>query len=253
MAIAMTTAKTTQVALITGGAQRIGAQICRSLHQAGYNIVLHYRSSHTAAQTLINELNVIRDNSATMLQADLNDQYSITQLANASTEAWGRLDCLINNASSFYPTAFGNCDDTMWNDLINSNVKGAFFLSQALTEALKKDNGCIINIVDIHSERPLKDHSIYCIAKAGLAMMTKSLAKELGPNIRVNGVSPGAILWPEHEGFTEQHQQQILERISLARSGEPADIANTVRFLCADAPYITGQIIAVDGGRTLNN
>lgn len=242
-----------KVALITGGAQRIGACIAKTLHHAGYCVVIHYRQSHVQAQSLVDTLNQQRSNSAICIKADLNAIDTLPPLIQQATESWGRLDLLVNNASSFYPTTIGQCQENDWDQLINSNVKGAFFLSQAAITALKQHKGNIINIVDIHSERPLKDHSIYCIAKAGLAMMTKSLAKELGPDIRVNGISPGAILWPENEGFGESQKKEILDRISLNRAGEAEDIANTVLFLAANAPYISGQILAVDGGRTLNN
>ena len=247
------TAQHNKVALITGGAQRIGAQIAGTLHSAGFNIIVHYRQSESQARQLIERLNNDRADSAQCLQANLNIDQDVSTLADKAMQCWGRIDVLINNASSFYPTEMGNCNDAQWHDLMNSNVKGAFFLSQALIPGLKLQQGCIINIVDIHSERPLKTHPIYCMAKAALAMMTKSLAKELGPDIRVNGVSPGAILWPEQDDFGLQQQQQILDRISLARAGEPDDIANTVLFLASHAPYITGQIIAVDGGRTLTS
>lgn len=242
-----------KVALITGGALRIGACITKTLHQAGYCVAIHYRQSQSQAQALAEELNHQRPNSAVCIQADLNNSSSLPVMVTQASTAWGRLDLLINNASSFYPTAIGQCTDQDWDALMNSNVKGPFFISQAATHALKQSQGNIINIVDIHSERPLKNHSIYCMAKAALAMMTKSLAKELGPDIRVNGISPGAILWPENEGFGETEKNEILDRISLNRAGEASDIANTVLFLADNAPYISGQILAVDGGRTLNN
>ncbi len=242
---------TNKVALVTGGAQRIGAQIVRTLHKAGYDITLHYCSSEEPAEELASELNKLRDDSVKCFAADLNNIDSINTLAHYVTEQFGRIDVLVNNASRFYPTPIGSITEDNWDDLINSNVKGSLFLSQMLAENLKKNKGCIINIVDIHAEKPLKDHPVYSIAKAALAMMTKSLAKELGPEIRVNGISPGAILWPE-QTMTEQQQQAILNRIPLVCTGQPEDIANTVLFLANDAPYITGQILAVDGGRTLN-
>lgn len=248
----MTTAK---VALITGAAQRIGACIANILHEAGYNILIHYRGSAEAAQQLARELNQTRSNSAHCMQASLDDVNSIQALANQAIEHWGRVDTLINNASSFYPTPIGSASEEDWDALINSNVKGAFFLSQALAEELKKNAGSICNIVDIHAQKPLKEHTIYCIAKAGLAVMTQSLAKELAPEVRVNGVSPGAILWPEaggEESLSEQDKASILERVPLQRSGDANDIARTVRFLTTDAPYISGQIVSVDGGRSLH-
>ncbi len=243
-----------KVVLITGAAQRIGAAMSRHLHQAGFNIVVHYRQSASEAQLLVDELNTLRADSAISLACDLNDHDKVIALAQQASDVWGRIDCLINNASSFYPTQLSEDQSQHWDLLFNSNVKGAFFLSQALIPNLQKNAGCIINIIDIHSERPLKNHSIYCMAKAALAMQTKALAKDLGhQNIRVNGISPGAILWPEQEDFTQQQQQDILDRIALQRSGEPLDIAKTALFLAAEAPYITGQIIAIDGGRSLHN
>lgn len=244
---------TSKVVLITGGAQRIGAELARCFHQAGFKVIIHYRHSETQAQLLVDELNHHQEDSAICFQADLNKTEQVKELAKQAHLAWGQLDCLINNASNFYPTQLGECSNEQWDDLMNSNVKGAFFLSQALIPALKTQQGNIINIVDIHSDRPLKNHPIYCIAKAGLAMMSKSLAKELGPDIRVNGISPGAILWPENDDFSEKKQQEIVDRISLSRPGKPNDIAETALFLATKAPYISGQIIAVDGGRTLHN
>lgn len=238
------------VVLITGSARRIGAEMARHFHQAGFNIALHYRSSAHDAQQLADELNRQRPDSAHSFQADMNNMAEVTAMAEQVLEHYRRLDVLINNASGFYPTAAGSVTEQQWDELINSNVKAAFFLSQALTPALKKQRGCIINIVDIHAEKPMKKHSVYCMAKAALRMMTLSLAKELAPDIRVNGVSPGAILWPEHED--SQQQQAILERIALGKTGNADDIAEAVLFLATKAPYITGQIIAVDGGRSLN-
>ena len=242
---------TNRVALVTGGAQRIGAQIVRTLHEAGFDIVLHYCESEAPAEALAEELNTLRNDSAKCFAADLNNADSINTLSHYVIEQFGRIDLLVNNASRFYPTPVGNITDDNWDDLINSNVKGALFLCQSLTEQLGQHHGSIINIIDIHADRPLKNHTLYSIAKAALAMMTKSLAKELGPKIRVNGVSPGAILWPENE-ISEKQQQEILDRIALRKTGLPEDIANTVLFLATSAPYITGQIIAVDGGRSLN-
>jgi pteridine reductase len=243
-----------KVALITGSAQRIGAQIAQTLHQHGYRLVLHYRHSAAAAEALAETLNQQRADSACVVQADLAKQGDIERLAEQAISAFGHIDLLVNNASSFYPTEIGKVDEAIWDDLMSSNLKAPFFLSQALSTTLKNKEGAIINLIDIHADRPLKNHPVYCMAKAGLAMMTKTLAKELGPQVRVNGVAPGAILWPQQgDGdFSETEKQDILDRVPLERSGSPSDIADTVLFIADGAPYITGQIIAVDGGRTLH-
>ena len=241
---------TGKVALITGAAHRIGAQIARTLHSSGMNLALHYRSSVEAAQALEQELEEIRPNSITLLQADLNQTDSPPKLINAVSAHFGRLDLLVNNASSFYPTPIGTVQAAQWEDLITTNMKAPFFLSQAAASLLQESQGCIINLVDIHAERPLKGHPIYSMAKAGNAMMVKSLAQELGPEIRVNGIAPGAILWPE-QACIQDKQEEILSRTTLKRMGTPSDIAKTVLFLFKDAHYTTGQIITVDGGRTL--
>lgn len=239
-----------KVVLITGAAHRIGATTAKLLHLNGMNIVLHYRGSRKQAQDLQKELNGLRENSVILIQADLHITNGLPALIEESLKAWGRLDVLVNNASSFYPTLIGKATEENWDDLIGSNLKAPFFLSQAAAPHLKKTNGCIINIIDIHAERPLKTFSIYSMAKAGLAMMTKSLACELGPEIRVNGVAPGAILWPEN--LDEVNKQRIVSRTFLKRQGEPNDISKTILYLIKDADYVTGQIIAVDGGRSLN-
>jgi len=241
-----------KVALITGGARRIGAEIASTLHENGFNLALHYRNSRSDAQALQKQLNEKRPDSVTLIQADLHNTAGLNTLVKSTVDNLGRLDVVINNASSFYPTPIGKATENNWDDLIGSNLKAPFFLAQAAAPALKKSNGCIVSIVDIHSERPLKEHPIYCMAKAGLAMMTKSLAKELGPEIRVNGVSPGAILWPENE-MDQLTQQRIVSRSFLKRQGSASDIAQAVLFLVKKAPYVTGQIIAVDGGRSLNS
>lgn len=246
---------TQNVALITGAAHRIGACIATALHAAGYRVLIHYRGSAEAAQQLADKLNKRREDSAHCLQADLNNTLSIKNMATQAIKHWGRIDTLINNASSFYPTPIGTATDDDWDALINSNIKGAFFLSQALADDLKKNAGSICNIIDIHAQKPLKNHTIYCIAKAGLSAMTQSLAKELAPQVRVNGVSPGAIIWPEAGGqdsLSAQDKHEIIERIPLQRSGEAEDIARTVCFLTTQAPYISGQILSVDGGRSLS-
>lgn len=240
-----------KVALITGGARRIGAEIATILHNQGFQIAIHYRNSREQAQALQETLNSIRPDSVILIQADLHVTKGLNSLVKSTVERFGQLDVIVNNASSFYPTPISKASEQDWDDLMGSNLKAPFFLAQAAAPALKKTKGCIINIVDIHSERPLKEHPIYCMAKAGLAMMTKSLAKELGPEIRVNGVSPGAILWPENE-MDQLTQQRIISRSFLKRQGSPSDIAQTVLFLATQS-YITGQIIAVDGGRSLNS
>lgn len=245
-------ADTPKVVMITGAARRVGAEIVRTLHAEGLNIALHYRSSSEEADALANELNDIRIDSVRTLQGDLEETASLPALVQKAEKFWGRLDVLINNASSFYPTPIGSITEADWENLFSSNLKGPIFLSQAAAEYLKASQGCIINIVDIHADRPLKNHTVYCCAKAGLVMLTKSLARELGPEVRCNAVAPGAIMWPETDQ-SDDEKTEIVSRTSLKRSGSPQDIAKTVRFLVQDSPYITGQIIAVDGGRTLSN
>ena len=237
-----------KTALITGAAHRIGAQISQTLHKNGFDVIIHYKNSKTAAESLANELNQIRKNSAKTIQADLNDMNSLDKLAQSIKT----LDLLVNNASVFYPTPINTSTLEQWNEVINTNLTAPFFLATALTPKLQKKSGCIVNIVDIHSERPLKNHAIYNISKAGIAMMTKTLAKELSPDVRVCGVSPGSILWPENDAeLSEIQKNKMLDKIALNKQGSPDDIANTVLFL-ANSNYITGQIINVDGGRTLN-
>lgn len=236
--------------LITGAAHRIGAAIARTLHTEGMDLLLHYRSSSLAAEALAHELEALRPGSIKLLQADLHETSGFDQLITETKAHRGRLDLLVNNASSFYPTPLAAATETDWDDLIGSNLKAPFFLSRAAASLLSESNGCIINLVDIHAERPLKDHPIYSIAKAGNAMLVKSLARELGPQVRVNGIAPGVILWPE-KGLSTDAKEQILDRTALKRLGSPEDIAQTLLFLVRDAAYITGQIIAVDGGRTL--
>jgi pteridine reductase len=239
-----------KVALITGAARRIGAVIARMLHGHGMNVVLHYRTSGADARALCDGLNAIRPGSAALLAADLGgiDDFD-TPIAEAAGH-WGRLDALVNNASSFYPTPVGTITRTQWHDLIDSNLRAPLFLSQASAGPLAERQGCIVSITDIHAEWPLKGYTVYSIAKAGLVMMTRSLARELGPNVRVNAVAPGAILWPEDDIGAAQ-QAKILARTALKRQGDPGDIARAVLFLVRDAPYVTGQVIAVDGGRSL--
>ncbi len=240
-----------KVAFITGSARRIGAEIAKTLHAAGMNVVVHCRLSSRAAHDLRNQLNSRRTNSCNIVQADIGVDEQRAPLIKQVAEFWGRLDVLVNNASSFYPTPVGSITLDQWDNLINSNLKAPLFLSQDAAPLLKETNGCIVNMVDIHAFRPMLKHPVYCAAKAGLAMLTLSLARELGPEVRVNGVAPGAILWPEHD-MNEHTKHIILDRTALKRHGEPSDIAKTVLFLVRDANYITGQIIPVDGGRSLN-
>jgi pteridine reductase len=247
-----TKASTPAVALITGAAKRIGAEIAKSLHKNGMNVVLHYNSSREAAEKLCASLNKNRKNSATLIRADLQNVPSLETLIEQSVATWGRLDVLVNNASRFYKTSIGKISEYSWDDLMNTNVKGPLFLSQAAAPHLKRTQGCIVNIGDIHAERPMRDYAVYCISKAGLIMLTKQLAKELGPEIRVNAVSPGPVLWPEGENaLSEASKKNIIERTALQRHGEPDFVAKAVLYLVKDAEYVTGSIIAIDGGRLL--
>lgn len=239
-----------KVALITGGARRVGAVACRRLHAEGMRIVLHYRSSEGEASDLRAELERVRANSIVLVQGDLLHAASLARIVGEAADAFGGLDVLVNNASSFYPTPIGTATEQHWDDLIGTNLKAPFFLAQAAAAHLRKSQGCIVNIVDIHGQRPLKNYPIYSAAKAGLIMLTKSLARELAPEVRVNAIAPGTIIWPER-GLDEAVKQQILERTPLKRSGDPDDIARTMLFLIRDAGYITGQVIAVDGGRSV--
>lgn len=240
-----------KVALITGAAKRIGAETARTLHAAGMNIAIHYRSSRQEADELSYELNQQRENSAHVIQGDLDDDSIFGRIVEDAAETWGRLDVLVNNASSFFPTPVGSITLEQYHKLMNSNLKAPLFLSQAAAAFLKETHGCIINMVDIHAFRPMKKHPVYCAAKAGLAMLTQSLARELGPEIRVNGIGPGAIMWPEND-MDENTKKFIIERTALKRHGEPRDIAKAILFLVRDADYITGHIVPVDGGRSLN-
>ena len=239
-----------KVVLVTGAARRIGAAIVTRLHENGARVAIHYRDSANEARNLAIRLNEQRADSAGAFQADLLDPEQDSRLISAVTNWAGRLDCLVNNASSFYPTPVGSITEDHWEDLIGSNLKAPLFLSQAAVPQLQKHTGVIINIVDIHAQRPLRNHAVYGPAKAGLAMLTRSLAKDLAPHIRVNGVSPGAILWPE-DGMSDAARQTILRQVPLQRPGHPDDIAGCVLYLLRDATYVTGQIIAVDGGRSV--
>ena len=237
-----------KTALITGGAARIGAQIVKTLHHNQFNIIIHCNQSKDKAQLLCDELNSIRANSVEIVSGNLNNIDELDSLVS-SIES---IDLLVNNASVFYPKSVEDSEIKDWDDVININLKAPFFLSKGLSKTLSKNDGSIINIIDIHSERPLKKHAIYNISKAGLKMLTQTLAKELAPRIRVNGVSPGSILWPQDSAeISEDDKNLMLERIALHRQGSPQDIADTVLFL-ANSNYITGQIINIDGGRTLN-
>ena len=238
------------VALVTGSARRIGAAIASALHAEGANVAIHYRSSADEADALVTRLNNSRENSAMSIRADLLDTPALPQLVDEVAAWHGRLDILVNNASSFYPTPPGTITERQWDDLVGSNLKAPLFLSQAALPELRKSGGSIVNLIDIHARRPLRNHPVYGPAKAGLAMLTLSLAKDLAPDVRVNGVAPGAILWPEDE-MTDATKQSILEQIPLGRAGDPADIADCVVWLVRDAGYVTGQIIAVDGGRSI--
>lgn len=236
--------------LITGGARRLGATLARAFHGQGANLVLHYRRSDAEARALAAALQDQRPGSVRLVRADLTDARERQLLAEQAVEAFGRLDVLINNASSFYPTPLGQITDAHWDDLVGSNLKAPLFLSQALAPALARTSGLILNMVDIHARRPLREHTVYCTAKAGLAMLTLSLAKELGPAVRVNGIAPGAVLWPE-SGLSDQARQQILDETPLGCSGSPGDIASAALYFASAAGFVTGQILAVDGGRSL--
>jgi pteridine reductase len=240
-----------KTALITGAANRLGAQIARTLHQNGANLIIHYRESVANAKSLEQELNTLRADSASCLQADLNNLAAITTLSNKAAQLYHGLDILINNASSFYPTPIDKFNENDWDDLIGSNLKAPLFLSQACYPYLRKAAGVIINMLDIYASLPLKNHSLYCCAKAGNQMLVKSLALEMAPEVRVNGIAPGAILWPENnEAAESEYQQAILEKIPLQRLGSPESIAQTVMFLVAN-DYLTGEVIRVDGGRLM--
>jgi pteridine reductase len=243
--------KKNKTALVTGSAARIGAAIAHRLHDQDCDVILHYNSNQEAARQLRNSLNDRRADSATMVSADLSSACGIGTLVEYVKSHTSKLDVLVNNASRFYPTKAGDTLAWQWDDLLNSNLRGPYFLVQGLLDELRAAHGAVVNLIDVHADRPMKNHSVYCISKAGLAMMTKALASELGPEIRVNGVSPGAILWPEKEP-AENEKQSILERTSLGRLGDPSDIAGAVSYLALDAPYVTGQILAVDGGRSLS-
>ncbi|MEP7244973.1 MAG: pteridine reductase [Gammaproteobacteria bacterium] len=236
--------------LLTGAARRVGAGIARKLHSAGANIVLHFRTSERDAASLAKELNAARPGSTALVRADLLDIRALPAMVEAAVKAFGQLDVLINNASTFYPTPVGTITESHWNDLVGTNLKAPLFLSQAVAPALRRTHGLILNLADIHALRPLRRYTTYCVAKAGLIMLTKSLARELGPYVRVNAIAPGPVMWPE-DGTDKTLREKIIERTALKRPGSPDDVARTALFFCAEAPFITGQILAVDGGRSV--
>ena len=236
--------------LITGAARRVGAAIAQAVHAAGANVVLHYRSSAEEAAALAQQLNDARPGSAALAQCDLLDGNAVPELAHTAATAFGGLDILVNNASSFYPTPLGDIDEDDWNDLIGTNLKAPLFLAQAAAAALRERGGLIVNLADIHGLRPLRRHPVYCVAKAGLIMLTKSLARELGPEVRVNAIAPGPVMWPEG-GVDAALRDEIIDRTALKRIGSPEDVARAVLFFAAEAPFVTGQILAVDGGRSI--
>jgi pteridine reductase len=240
-----------KVVLVTGAAHRVGAAIATLLHGEGMRVIIHYRHSADAAKSLANELNQKRENTAAAVCGDLGDDTAYQGIIDQAAAIWGRLDVLVNNASSFYPTEVGSVTLEQWDDLFASNLKAPFFLSQAAAPYLKTGHGVIVNIVDIHADKPLKGYPVYCMAKAGLVMMTKSLARELGGEIRVVAIAPGAILWPE--GLDELAKEEIVSKTALKRKGDPLDIAKAALYLVRDADYVTGQVLAVDGGRTLHH
>ena len=236
--------------LITGGAKRIGAAITRTLHAAGARVIVHCNRSRAEAEKLVAELNGLRAKSAALVQGDLLALNALNGLVVQAVSMFGTLDGLVNNASTFYATPVGSISEDHWNELIGANLQAPLFLSQAAAPYLRQNRGAIVNIVDIHAERPLKDFAVYSIAKAGLAGLTRSLAIELGPDIRVNGVSPGAILWPDDgDHFKPDEQKRIVDQTPLRRVGSPEDVAGAVKYLMLDATFVTGQILAVDGGR----
>jgi pteridine reductase len=242
-----------KVVLITGGAKRVGAAICRELHANGAQLMIHYNTSNQEARALQAELNLQRANSVSIIQGDLLNVNVLPSLVNETIQNFGRLDVLINNASSYSPTEIGHINEDNWHNLVGSNLKAPMFLAQAAAPELRRNHGCIINITDMHIERPKKGYIVYSVAKAGLVTLTKSLAQELSPEVRVNAVAPGPVLWPENNPqFDEVYRQRVISQTLLKRVGEATDVAKAVKFLIADAPFITGHILAVDGGRSLN-
>ena len=246
-----TKSRTRRTTLVTGAARRIGACIAETLHQRGCDVFLHYHLSSDAVEELAAKLNALRPQSAITVQADLGEAEDIDRLAGQVKAHTGQLDLLVNNASRFFPTTIGTTTMTEWDGLMDSNLRGPYFLTQALLPQLVTAGGSVVNLLDVHAVRPMSGHAVYCMAKAGLQMMTLAMARDLGPQIRVNGIAPGAILWPEQD-ITSEDQQKILSKTVMGRAGRPEDIASAVVYLGLDAPYITGQVLAVDGGRSLN-
>ena len=246
--------KKKQIAIVTGGAKRIGASICRRLHKANIDLIIHYKNSDKEAKLLQNELNEKRKDSASLIQADLLESKSYSKIINEAIKIYGQLNFLVNNASLYYPTNINQIDESNWNDLIGSNLKAPLFLCKEAAPFLKKNNGAIINITDVHITNPKKNYIIYSIAKSGLTTLTKSLAQELGPKIRVNAVAPGPILWPDNSNeFNESYRKKVISQTMLKKVGEVDDIAKAVEFLLLNAPFITNHILNVDGGRSFNN
>ena len=242
-----------KVVLITGGAKRVGAAICRELHANGANLMIHYNTSMQEARALQAELNLQRANSVAIIQGDLLNIAVLPSLVQETVKHFGKLDVLINNASSYFATEIGQINEENWHDLMGSNLKAPMFLAQAAAAELRKNHGCIVNITDMHIERPKKGYVVYSVAKAGLVTLTKSLAQELSPEVRVNAVAPGPVQWPDNNPqFDEVYRQRVISQTLLKRVGEAQDIAKAVKFLVADAPFITGHVLAVDGGRSLN-
>jgi pteridine reductase len=239
-----------KVALVTGGARRLGSAIARRLHAGGAMIGVHYRSSASEADALVVELNATRAGSAAAFCCDLLDVSAISPLVAAVTRRFGRLDVVVNNASTFYPTPIGAVTPAQFDDLLGTNLRAPLFVAQAAAPALRETRGLILNMADIHGQRPLRDHAVYSVAKAGLVMLTRSLARELGPEIRVNAIAPGPVLWPEH-GMPPALQAEIVGKTALGRSGSPEDVARAAFFFVAEAPYVTGQVLAIDGGRSI--
>jgi pteridine reductase len=241
---------TGKAVLVTGAARRVGAAVVRALHAAGANVIVHYRSSAESATELARELNEARPESARLVECDLLDLEELPRLAQSAVDAFGSLDILVNNASTFYPTPLGDITEIDWNDLIGTNLKAPLFLSQAAAAALRISGGLILNIADIHGLRPLGRHPVYSIAKAGLIMLTKSLAREMGPQVRVNAIAPGPVMWPE-DGRDSHLKEAIVEKTALKRPGSTNDVARAALFFACEAPYVTGQVLAVDGGRSV--
>jgi pteridine reductase len=238
-----------KVVLITGGARRVGATICRRLHSAGASLMLHFRRSAGEARLLQAELNHLRPNSVALIQADLLDLAKLPSLVEQTVQSFGHLDALVNNASSFFATPVCEITPAQFDDLIGTNLRAPLFLAQAAAPALRRTQGSIVNIADLHAERPLKSYVVYSAAKAGLVGLTRSLARELAPDVRVNAIAPGPVLWPDDEAFDELSRQRIISHTPLRREGTPDDIARAIHFLLADAPYVTGETLHVDGGR----